>query len=270
MNEDQHAGPGLVTDEKTYLVMENNYCNIFLGGNDFGLRVYIVQRMYKVIMQLRNISVYQNRNSAIDIRLNEMCNSNITIENLTITESRDSVIVLHSIIVQNVTIENCTGDREYFELCLMVSKLFIKGSFTFRRNRGGVSIFTCAIRNSQGGYVELSTGGKVLIEDNTIPSNTYGGLAVNVMSSRITLFGGSSLILNGNAGLKSGGLLLRNSTIKFRDKGEVIYCMFSHNRGSSGGSLAFYDRSVMRFYGNGTLMYFIRNHATIYMEVPFM
>ena len=326
INEDQHAGPGLVTDEKTHLVMEN--CNIFLGGNDFGLRVYIVQRTYKVIMQLRNISVYQNRNSAIDIRLNEMCNSNVTIENLTITESRDSVIVLHSrqlnckpftaavnidgahfidcgfsidtpsnvdtsvpvanhtltiantlvqrshqriglkyagsIIIQNVTIENCTGDREYFELCLMVSKLFIKGSFTFRRNRGGVSIFACAIGNSQGGYVELSTGGKVLIEDNTIPSNTYGGSAVNVMNSRITLFGGSSLILNGNAGLKSGGLLLRNSTIKFRDKGEVVYCMFSHNRGSSGGALAFYDRSVMRFYGNGTRMYFIRNHATIY------
>ena len=57
--------PAVVTDEKAYFVMEN--CNIFLGGNDFGLRVYIIQRTQKIIMQLRNISVYQNRNSAIDI-----------------------------------------------------------------------------------------------------------------------------------------------------------------------------------------------------------
>ena len=326
MDENQHADPGHVTDEKTYLTMES--CSIFHGGKEFGLRIYIVQRTYKVKMQLRNVRVYQNRNSAIDIKLNEMCNSIITIDNLTVTESIDSFIVLHSrqlncktftatvkidrahfkdcgfsiytpgsldtsepvanhtltiantlvqrsrqrmgwkyagsVIIQNVTIENCTGDREYFGLGLMISKLIVKGSFTFRRNTGGICIFTCATGNSQGGYIELSTGSKVVIDDNTIPSYTYGGSAVNIRNSRITVFGGSSLTLNGNTGIQSGGLLLRNSKIIFQGKEEVIQCIFSHNRGSSGGALAFYDKSVMTFYGNQTSIYFIRNHATMY------
>jgi predicted outer membrane repeat protein len=336
MNENQRTDPGHnnnMTNEKTYLIMES--CSIFLGGNDFGLHIYIVQRTYKVKMQLRNIIVYQNRNRAIYIGLNEMCNGIITIENLTIIESGDSIIYLlskqrnckpfgtvlpsvkidqalfkncgfsidtpagkdtlepvanhtltiantlvqrsnlvmgwkyaGSVIMKNVTIENCTGDRGYFQLCLMIPQLFIKGDFTFSRNAGGISIFTCSSGNSRGGYVELSAGSKIVVDDNIIPSYTYaiGGSAMNVKNSRITLFGGSSLTLNGNTGVKCGGILLQNSTMIFQGKGAVIHCNFSHNRGSSGGALAFYDKSSMIFYGNNTKtrLYFIKNHASMY------
>ena len=94
MDETEHADPGRnnVTDVKIHLIMES--CSVFLGGKDFGLRIYIVQRAYKIKLQLRNIIVYQNRNRAIDIRLNEMCNGIISIENLTVIESRDSIVVL--------------------------------------------------------------------------------------------------------------------------------------------------------------------------------
>ena len=87
MDENEHADSGHnnLTDVKTHLIMES--CSIFLGGKDFGLRIYSVQRMYKIKLQLRNIIVYQNRNRAIDIRLNEMCNGVISMKNLTVIES---------------------------------------------------------------------------------------------------------------------------------------------------------------------------------------
>ena len=333
MDKNEHADPGRnnLTDVKTHLIMES--CSVFLGGKDFGLRIYSVQRTYKIKLQLKKIIVYQNRNRAIDIRFNEMCNGVILMENLTVIESRNSAVVLlsrqrscnpftasvkidhalfkdcgfsidtpagkgtsepvanhtltiantlvqrshqrmgwkhaGSVIIQNVTIENCTGIHEYFQLCLMISQLLIfKGSFTFRRNAGGISIFTCASGNGRGGYVELSTGSKVVIADNVIPSYTYafGGSAVNIKNSRITLFGGSNLTLNGNTGIKSGGMSLQNSTIVFQGKGAEIHCNFSHNRGSSGGALAFYDKSSLTFfnYGNKTRIYFTKNHASVY------
>ena len=97
MDETEHAdvpGRKSLTDVKTHLIMES--CSIFQGGKDFGLRIYSIQRMYKIKLQLRNIIVCQNRNRAIDIRLNEMCNGVISMENLTVIESRDSVVVLLS------------------------------------------------------------------------------------------------------------------------------------------------------------------------------
>lgn len=331
MDEDHHVRSNL-TDEKTFLIMES--CSIFLGGKYFGLKIYIKQKSHKIIMQLRNISVYHNRNSAIDILLNEMCFGNITIKNLTVYESRDSAIVLNTrrtrcepypaavgiyhaafkncgfsigttasvdtskpvvnhtitiadtlvqgsrermglssagnIVIRDVTIENCQGSSKYlnngFDLCLIVPKLYIQGSFTFRDNKGGVSIFSCKTGNIEGGEVELGVGGTVLIENNTVRPTlyTYRGSAMNVKGSRIILLGGSSLKLIGNSGLKSGGLLLQNTSITFRGEEKEIHCIFSHNRGSLGGAVAFYDKSCMRFHGNKTRIYFTSNYATEY------
>ena len=258
MDEDHHVHSNL-TDEKTFLIMES--CSIIQGGKNFGLKIEINQKSHKIITQLRNIRVHYNSDRAVGIRLNEMCFSNITIENLTVYESRYSTIHLYTthtrcepypaavgiynatfkncgfsistpvsvdtskpvanhtitiadtrvrgsrenmelsshgnIVIQDVTIENCQGSHKYFDLCLTFPKLYIQGSFTFRDNKGGISIFSCERGNNKGGEVELSMGGTILIENNTVRPIlfTYGGSVMNVKGSRITLLSGSSLNL---------------------------------------------------------------------------
>ena len=115
MDEDHYVHSNM-TDEKTFLIMES--CSILGGGEYFGLKIHIKEKSHIITMQLRNISVHHNHHSAIDIVLKEMCSGNITIENLTVYESRYTTIGLNTahtrcepfpaaIDIYHATFQNC-------------------------------------------------------------------------------------------------------------------------------------------------------------------
>ena len=160
------------------------------------------------------------------------------------------------ILLRNSEIVNNYGN---FQLTLQAVILQIEGRLVFQQNDGGIELVPHDDDGNAGTGCVLSikSGSKFIFKDNIIKNQKIGSV-LYARNSKI-LMDNATIIFDGNRGVVSGGMTLINSSFSIEGKSEAN---FSHNTGSTGGAIAFSERSKLSLFDSTIHMYFTENHAS--------
>ena len=161
-----------------------------------------------------------------------------------------------NIVLTNAKIINNYGN---FQLTLQAVVLRIEGLLLFQQNSGGIELVPHDDDGNAGSGCVLSikSGSRVVFKDNTVNNQKIGSV-LYARNSRI-IVDNATIDFDGNHGVVSGGMTLFNSSFSIEEKSEAN---FSYNRGSTGGAIAFSERSKLLLFDSTIHLYFIENHAS--------
>ena len=171
---------------------------------------------------------------------------------VSLSEQRNEFRNVHGIILNDVTFENTGG------VSIENVTMLIEGNFHYIRNRFALAIFTSFDNSETGATVVLDRSSTVTFRDNTVLSGFQSPL--HVTGSTIRMEDNTHMVFHNNTGLICGGMHLVKANVILLPYTTSL--LFSHNTGSTGGAMAFYDGSQLHFYCTYAKVQFIDNRAT--------
>ena len=204
-----------------------------------------------------NKLVIENNGNRVKNSPSDNEKSMIVVSNVQIQGSHHPIELINiKMVLHNTRIENNFGK---FQLILQAVVLQVQGLNVFQQNYGGFQL----VPHDDDGNIDngctlsINSGSKVIIKDNIITDQDVGSV-LYARNSGINVDDNTTIVLDGNIGVVSGGITLINSTISIEGKSEAI---FSRNIGTTGGAIAFFSHSELRLFDTSVHMYFIENHA---------
>ena len=233
---------GLIIVTKTSLTQ----CN---GINEWG----IVSLTNAMFMNTR-IRVANRESSFDSIPVQDMVRYQIILSNIIVLGGSDTNEFdnVHGVILRQIMFERSGGIR------IINVTMQIEGHFLYKNNDAAVVILTSFDNSETGTVVTLGHHTTAIFQDNVVTNGYQSPL--HITGSTINLDNDAHMVFTNNSGLICGGMLLYNTVVRFLFG--INSMRFSHNRGSTGGAMALYDRSLLDFRCAFSTLNFTGNHAT--------